>query len=104
MKDAQIAATRTQKYIKQLADKAATEATKRKIEWGSQIRNYLCITYKLVKDIRTDVNIDTRCWCLILVHFIKAYLMEESKTDMLKDLVQIYMQHLRKALAVSDEE
>ena len=53
------------------------EASKKKIEWGSQIRNYVMHPYKLVKDIRsqhemTDVDgvmngqIDS---------FLKAYLM-----------------------------
>jgi peptide chain release factor 2 len=54
------------------------EAGKMKIEWGSQIRNYVFHPYKLVKDLRTghetsnvqsvmDGEID---------EFIKAYLME----------------------------
>lgn len=57
---------------------AAIEGSKKKIEWGSQIRNYVFHPYKLVKDIRTgyetsnvqavmDGNLD---------EFIKAYLME----------------------------
>lgn len=56
------------------------EAGKKKIEWGSQIRNYVLHPYKLVKDTRTgyetsnpqavlDGNIDD---------FIKAYLMAEK--------------------------
>jgi peptide chain release factor 2 len=36
--------------------KAVTEAGKLKIEWGSQIRNYVMHPYKLVKDLRTDVE------------------------------------------------
>lgn len=33
--------------------KAAVEGTKQKIEWGSQVRNYVLHPYKLVKDLRT---------------------------------------------------
>jgi len=32
------------------------EASKKKIEWGSQIRNYVMQPYKLVKDVRTGVE------------------------------------------------
>ncbi|MBM3436032.1 MAG: peptide chain release factor 2, partial [Bacteroidetes bacterium] len=57
---------------------AEIEGNKKKIEWGSQIRNYVMHPYKLVKDLRTgletgnvqavmDGNLD---------EFIKAYLME----------------------------
>jgi peptide chain release factor 2 len=62
---------------KQLAQRADIEAGKMKIEWGSQIRNYVMHPYKLVKDVRTghestnveavmDGNLD---------EFLKAYLM-----------------------------
>ena len=30
------------------------EAAKKKIEWGSQIRNYVMHPYKLIKDLRTN--------------------------------------------------
>jgi len=57
---------------------AEVEGNKMKIEWGSQIRNYVLHPYKLVKDLRTshetgnvqavlDGNLDD---------FIKAFLME----------------------------
>ncbi len=62
---------------KQLSQRDDIEAGKMKIEWGSQIRNYVMHPYKLVKDVRTahetgnvdavmDGNIDA---------FLKAYLM-----------------------------
>ncbi len=65
---------------KQLEAKAATEATKRKIEWGSQIRNYVMHPYKLVKDIRTDTETSDVQGVMDgdLDQFIKAYLMDVS--------------------------
>ncbi len=62
---------------KQRAQREEIEASKMKIEWGSQIRNYVMHPYKLVKDVRTaeetgnvdavmDGNIDA---------FLKAFLM-----------------------------
>ncbi len=38
---------------KQMAQRDDIEAGKMKIEWGSQIRNYVMQPYKLVKDVRT---------------------------------------------------
>ncbi|HSP84002.1 MAG TPA: hypothetical protein VLN72_09770, partial [Gillisia sp.] len=62
---------------KQQAQRREIEDSKMKIEWGSQIRNYVMHPYKLVKDVRTaeetgnveavmdgDIN-----------RFLKAYLM-----------------------------
>ena len=62
---------------KKLSARNKIEASKKKIEWGSQIRNYVMHPYKLVKDVRTqtetndvnsvmDGNIDD---------FLKSYLM-----------------------------
>jgi peptide chain release factor 2 len=63
---------------KKMEIQADIESKKKKIEWGSQIRNYVMQPYKLVKDLRTghetgnvqevlDGNINP---------FIKAFLME----------------------------
>jgi peptide chain release factor 2 len=56
----------------------AIEGNKKKIEWGSQIRNYVLHPYKLVKDLRTDYETSNANAVLDgdLDDFIKAYLME----------------------------
>lgn len=58
--------------------KQAVEAGKKKIEWGSQIRNYVFHPYKLVKDLRTDYETSDVYGVMDgdLDAFIKAYLME----------------------------
>ncbi len=60
--------------------KEKVEAGKRKIEWGSQIRNYVMHPYKLVKDLRTDTETSNVQAVMDgdLDDFIKAYLMEYS--------------------------
>lgn len=53
------------------------EANKKKIEWGSQIRNYVMHPYKLVKDVRTgfeSTNVDAVMDGEIN-DFLKSYLM-----------------------------
>jgi len=57
---------------------AELEGKKMKIEWGSQIRNYVLHPYKLVKDLRTDYETSNAQDVLDgdLDAFIKAYLME----------------------------
>lgn len=70
------------------AARAEIEASKMKIEWGSQIRNYVMHPYKLVKDVRTgeetgnvdavmNGNIDS---------FLKAFLMATGQKDTEKTL------------------
>jgi len=57
---------------------AVIEGNKRKIEWGSQIRNYVLHPYKMVKDLRTGHETSDTQGVLDgdLHDFIKAYLME----------------------------
>ncbi|MBY0245200.1 MAG: peptide chain release factor 2 [Sphingobacteriaceae bacterium] len=57
---------------------AAVEGSKKKIEWGSQIRNYVLHPYKLVKDLRTNHETSNAQGVLDgdLNDFLKAYLME----------------------------
>jgi peptide chain release factor 2 len=61
----------------------AIEASKMKIEWGSQIRNYVMHPYKLVKDVRTSAetgNVDAVMDGDINM-FLKAYLMMMGQKD-----------------------
>ncbi len=57
---------------------AEVEGNKLKIEWGSQIRNYVLHPYKLVKDLRTNHETGNVQSVLDgeLDDFIKAFLME----------------------------
>ena len=62
---------------KKLEARAEIESSKMKIEWGSQIRNYVMHPYKLVKDVRTGEetgNVDA-VMDGDLDLFLKAYLM-----------------------------
>lgn len=57
---------------------AEIEGNKKKIEWGSQIRNYVLHPYKMVKDLRTGIETGNVQAVLDgeIDDFIKAYLME----------------------------
>ncbi len=62
---------------KQQAQRREIEDSKMKIEWGSQIRNYVMHPYKLIKDVRTGEetgNVDAVMDGEI-DQFLKAYLM-----------------------------
>ena len=63
---------------KREAERAEVEGTKKKIEWGSQIRNYVMHPYKLVKDVRTQTETSNVQAVMDgeLDDFIKTYLME----------------------------
>ncbi len=58
------------------------EAGKMKIEWGSQIRNYVLHPYKLVKDVRTSFESSDAAGVLDgnLNPFLKAFLLEYGKS------------------------
>jgi peptide chain release factor 2 len=63
---------------KRMEATAVIEGSKKKIEWGSQIRNYVLHPYKLVKDLRTNYETSNAQGVLDgeLNEFLKAYLME----------------------------
>jgi len=58
----------------------ASNASKKKIEWGSQIRSYVFHPYKMIKDHRTDYEVGNIGPVMDgeLDGFIKAYLMMEA--------------------------
>ncbi len=63
---------------KRMEKQSEIEGKKKKIEWGSQIRNYVLHPYRLVKDLRTGHETSDTQGVLDgdINAFIKAYLME----------------------------
>lgn len=68
---------------KRNAVKDAANSSKKKIEWGSQIRSYVFHPYKMIKDHRTDYEVGNVGPVMDgeIDGFIKAYLMAEKETD-----------------------
>jgi len=71
---------------KKLSARNEIEAAKKKIEWGSQIRNYVMHPYKLVKDVRSQEETANVEGVMNgeLDAFLKAYLMtmgQQNKTE-----------------------
>ncbi len=68
---------------KKFAERDKIEAEKKKIEWGSQIRNYVMHPYKLVKDVRSQHEINDVNAVLNgqIDSFLKAYLMTINQNE-----------------------
>jgi len=68
---------------KRNALKDAANSSKKKIEWGSQIRSYVFHPYKMIKDHRTDYEVGNVGPVMDgeLDGFIKAYLMNEKAEE-----------------------
>ena len=71
------------RFRKKLAARDEIEASKKKIEWGSQIRNYVMHPYKLVKDVRTQHEVTDVDAVMNgqIDPFLKAYLMSVGQKD-----------------------
>ena len=74
---------RSKRYMiekeKELERLKTVESSKKKIEWGSQIRSYVFHPYNMVKDHRTDYETSDTQGVMDgdLEEFIKAYLLEK---------------------------
>ena len=70
---------------------AEIEGTKKKIEWGSQIRSYVLHPYKMVKDLRTGYSTADTQGVLDgdLNEFMKRYLMQEGSGGTTAPIVDI---------------
>lgn len=74
--------------LKQQEEKEKLQASKRKIEWGSQIRSYVLHPYKMVKDLRTGYQTSDAQGVLDgdLEPFIRAYLLGAENLTFHEDI------------------
>ena len=66
---------------KKNSERQEIESAKKEIEWGSQIRNYVMHPYKLIKDLRSEVE-TTEIESVMngdIDRFLKSYLMNSKK-------------------------
>ena len=68
---------------KRTSERDKIEASKKKIEWGSQIRNYVFHPYKLVKDLRSNCEVSDVESVMDgnLDLFLKEFLMKSGQKD-----------------------
>ena len=68
---------------KRLSARDEIEASKKKIEWGSQIRNYVMHPYKLIKDVRTQSETNDVDGFMNggIDQFLKSYLMLSGQKE-----------------------
>jgi peptide chain release factor 2 len=68
---------------KRTSERDKIEASKMKIEWGSQIRNYVFHPYKLVKDLRSNCEVSDVESVMNgnLDIFLKEFLMQSGQKD-----------------------
>ncbi len=71
--------------------KDAANSTKKKIEWGSQIRSYVFHPYKMIKDHRTDYEVGNVQPVMDgeLDGFIKAYLMAQTARSAVQEMAPL---------------
>ena len=66
---------------KKNSERQEIESAKKKIEWGSQIRNYVMHPYKLIKDLRSEIETSEieNVMNGDIDRFLKSYLMSSKK-------------------------